>query len=284
MRDPAQATLAFVACLILGGVSASASPGFAQSLGAEPAVLPEVTGDAAAPDPVSALDPAETADQLSLSASDTVTRVSEWVLASGDNHGMPYLIVDKPHAQVFVFDSQGVQLGGAPALLGIAKGDDDAPGVGDLALSKIPMDERTTPAGRFVARLGPASDMDNVLWVDYDASLSLHPVITSNPEERRLQRLRSPSPGERRISHGCINVPTSFYENVVRTAFARTPGVVYILPDTKPLGQVFPGLASEAQAGPEALLAISDSMATRTSVEDTLGTEESAAPRAVQAR
>ncbi len=54
--------------------------------------------------------------------------------------------------------------------------------------------------------------------------------------------------------------------------------MVYILPDTKPLGDVFPALATEADAGRDAFLPISDSMASRTSVEDTLGTEDSATP------
>jgi hypothetical protein len=44
---------------------------------------------------------------------------------------------------------------------------------------------------------------------------------------------------DRRITFGCINVPVSFYEDVVRPQFVGTTGVVYILPETKSLQEVF---------------------------------------------
>jgi hypothetical protein len=169
-------------------------------------------------------------------------------MASGDNQDMPFIIVDKPDAEVFVFDPSGGLVGAAPALLGQALGDEAAPGIGDVELSNIPMDERTTEAGRFVARLGPAKGMKSVLWVNFDSALSLHPVITSNPQEQRLQRLRSPIADDRRITHGCINVPAAFYRDVVQRTFADTKGVVYILPDTKPVDEVFPALDRQADA------------------------------------
>ena len=150
------------------------------------------------------------------------------------------MIVDKVDAEVFVFYPDGRLRGAAPALLGAAKGDDSAPGIGDLELADIPMDQRTTAAGRFIAHLGPAKGMSSVLWVDFTTALSMHPVITSNADEHRLERLKSPSPDDRRITHGCINVPARFYRDTVRKTFTSTEAVVYILPDVKPLGEVFP--------------------------------------------
>jgi hypothetical protein len=158
---------------------------------------------------------------------------------------MPLLIIDKPAAEAFVFDASGQLLGSAPALLGSALGDDSAPGVGDRELSEIPMDDRTTPAGRFVAHIGPAEGFRSVLWVDFATATSLHAVITNYPQERRLERLKSPNPDDRRITHGCINVPAAFYRDVVLRNFADTTGVVYILPDTKSVDQVFPSFADE---------------------------------------
>ena len=78
--------------------------------------------------------------------------------------------------------------------------------------------------------------------------LSLHPVITSNAKEHRLQRLRSPSPDDNRITYGCINVPKSFYAGVIRPLIQTQGGVAYILPESRPLEQVF--AAALIQRGP----------------------------------
>ncbi len=78
-----------------------------------------------------------------------------------------------------------------------------------------------------------------ILWVDYDSAVSMHPVITSKPAERRAQRLATPTPLDNRISYGCINVPAKFFENVVRPAFAGTNGIVYVLPESRPARAVF---------------------------------------------
>src|SRR4029453_13205413 len=78
-----------------------------------------------------------------------------WVARSGDNQGLPFMVIDKGGAEVFVFDRAGVFMGATPALVGSAKGDHEVLGVGDRELSNIKPSERTTPAGRFVARVGP---------------------------------------------------------------------------------------------------------------------------------
>ena len=109
-----------------------------------------------------------------------------------------------------------------------------SPGVGDRELSDIKPEDRTTPAGRFVAKFGTASGNRKVLWVDYATAISLHPVVTRNKKERRLQRLKSPSPEDNRITYGCINVPAEFYAKVVRRLFKDATGVVYILPRPGP--------------------------------------------------
>ena len=83
--------------------------------------------------------------------------------------------------------------------------------------------------------------------MDYETSISLHPVITTNKKERRLQRLRSPSAGDNRITFGCINVPSGFYEDIVRPLFADTSGIVYILPEHKYLFEVFPAFRPDAR-------------------------------------
>jgi hypothetical protein len=172
-------------------------------------------------------------------ASHDARQNADWVVDSGDNHSMPFAIVDKTDAKVFVFDAHGQLRGAAPALLGLALGDDAVPGIGDRALSSIRREERTTPAGRFVSALGRNSHGKEILWVDYDGAVSMHPVVTTNPAERRLQRLATPTPLDNRISYGCINVPAKFFENVVRPAFTGTYGIVYVLPETRSAREVF---------------------------------------------
>lgn len=172
-------------------------------------------------------------------ASPQVRQMANWVLSSGDNKGMSFVLVDKKEAKVFVFDAAGQLKAASPALLGAARGDDSAPGIGDKPLSQVLPQEKTTPAGRFVAELGMNTKGEDIVWVDYDAAISMHRVRAVNPKERRLQRLASPSAADNRISYGCINVPTAFYATVVSPAFRRTKGIVYVLPETKPAGELF---------------------------------------------
>jgi hypothetical protein len=166
-------------------------------------------------------------------------QVADWVVDSGDNRGMPFVIVDKRDAKVFVFNADGRLRGAAPALLGLARGDYSIPGIGDREFSDMRPEERTTPAGRFVAMLGYNYQGKDVLWVDYDTAVSLHRVITTKPAERRLQRLATPTPLDNRISYGCINVPTKFYDSVVSPTFAETKGIVYVLPETRSNSEIF---------------------------------------------
>jgi hypothetical protein len=176
------------------------------------------------------------------SPSQTVTELAEWAVASGDPNGLPFVIVEKLSAQVFVFDRQGQPLGSTPALLGIALGDESTPGIGDRKLSDIAPGERTTPAGRFLAGFGPAAGHGETFWVDFSTALALHPVVTTNRREQRVKRLQSPASDDNRITYGCINVSADFYEQVVRRTFEGQRGVVYILPDSKRPDEVFPSL------------------------------------------
>jgi hypothetical protein len=172
-------------------------------------------------------------------ASNLAREVVDWVLSSQDHQGLSFVVVDKSEARVFVFDPQGRLQGAAAVLLGLTRGDDGVPGIGDRPLALIRPFERTTPAGRFMASLAKNVWGQTILWVDYEQGISLHPVRSVDPQERRLERLASPSAADNRISYGCINVPRSFWEKVVQPQFQSAVGVVYVLPDTKPLDAVF---------------------------------------------
>ena len=204
-----------------------------------------------APDEADTMAPprSQAPDDPAAGAQAAAPALAAWVIASGDNGGLPFVVIDKIAAEVSVFDASGAPLGEAPALLGFARGDDSAPGIGDRELSHIRPSERTTPAGRFLAGFGPADGGRTVLWVDYETAISLHPVVTSNPKEHRLARLQSPTAKDNRITFGCINVSTAFYREVVVPAFSGGHGVVYILPEAKPLAAVFPAFDLAQQAG-----------------------------------
>ena len=176
--------------------------------------------------------------------------MAQWVVDTADNGSHPFVILDKRRARVYVFDAGGQLAGASPVLLGYAAGDDTVPGIGERPLEQVLPQERTTPAGRFVAEPGRNAHNEDVVWVDYDAAVSMHRVRANNPAERRLQRLASATAADNRISYGCINLPVAFFDQVVWPRFRQARGVVYVLPEVKPLPEVFPGLA-----GPRAQVA-----------------------------
>jgi hypothetical protein len=179
------------------------------------------------------------ADFGQVQPSDEVRRVANWSMTTQDHQKMSFIIVDKKQAQVYVFDPSGHLKASAYALLGSAVGDDTVPGIGSKPIALVTPEERTTPAGRFIAKPGTsASRNEDVVWVDYDAAVSMHRVINFVKAERRLERIVSPDPAEHRISYGCINLPHDFYENAVAPA-ARAGAVIYVLPETRSLEQQF---------------------------------------------
>ncbi|MCD6673034.1 MAG: L,D-transpeptidase [Burkholderiaceae bacterium] len=178
-------------------------------------------------------------DFVDANPSAAAREVADWALASGDSRGLPFLIVDKPAATLYVFDANGRLVGFSPVLLGLARGDDSVPGIGTRPMAQIRPDERTTPAGRFLAERGLNSHGEDVIWVDYDAAVSMHRVRATNPKERRLERLRTPTIVDNRISYGCINVPARFYDRSVVPAFSNGHAVVYVLPETRPVQEQF---------------------------------------------
>jgi len=216
-------------CLALAGFALTAS---ASARSAEPPPASELAATDAKD--------AETKDAAVLS--EAASRVADWVAASGDNAALPYIIVDKQAASLLLFDAKGKALGQVPILIGVAVGDEATPGIGSKNLAEIGPAERTTPAGRFLAKFGMAAGKQRVLWVDYATSVALHPIPTGNQKERRRQRMLSPAIDDNRITFGCINVPSLFYSKSVRPLFQKKGGYVYVLPDTKPLEAVFPRL------------------------------------------
>ena len=177
---------------------------------------------------------------------DDVRQLASWAVATGDYQGKSFVILDKKDARVYIFEPSGRLKAVTPVLLGYAIGDDNAPGIGTKPLSEIRPEERTTPAGRFVAEIGMNARGEDVVWVDYDAAVSMHRVLTTNPAERRLERLATPTHEDNRVSYGCINLPKAFYEDVLAPTVKKAGAIIYVLPETRPLHQVFGPMDSKA--------------------------------------
>lgn len=180
-----------------------------------------------------------------------VKSVANWAVESRDNgrnsRRLPFAIIDKVNAKVFVFDANGRLLGGAPALLGIGRGDHYDSDTGSQKMGSIKPEDRNTPAGRFNVSLQRDIKGKEVLLIDYEAAIALHPVVQGTPAERRAERLNSATAEDNRISYGCINVPVQFYQKVVSPAFTKTNGVVYILPEKSSVPKFF-GFPAEASS------------------------------------
>lgn len=182
-----------------------------------------------------------------LSPSADARLVADWIATSRDNHALPYAVIDKRDASLILFDGKGKLLSQVPVLIGIAPGDDATPGVGSKKLAEIGPAEKTTPAGRFLAKFGYAAGRQRVLWVDYTNSVAIHPIPgDAARSENRRTRMLSPEADDNRITFGCINVPRAFYATDLRPLFAKKGGYVYVLPDTKALEDVFPRLRVHA--------------------------------------
>ncbi|PCD03600.1 hypothetical protein COC42_04340 [Sphingomonas spermidinifaciens] len=194
--------------------------------------------------------PVATKVEVPILPSADVARVAAWVAGSGDNRTLPYTIIDKNNAALFMFDGKGKQVAAVPVLIGIMAGDDASPGVGSKKLSDLGPAEKTTPAGRYLAKFGLPVAGERVLWVDYSTSVALHPIpADAAAKEKRRARILSPTSDDNRITFGCINVPRAFYAKQLRPGFRRKGGYVYILPDTKPIETVFPRLRTVPPVG-----------------------------------
>jgi len=161
-----------------------------------------------------------------------VTHVANWVSYTRNNKKKAFVIIDKKQAQMYVFDPQGKLRSHSPVLVGKAVGDRSAPGVGNKPLAQLKEDEKTTPAGRFLAARGRNTRGDDIIWIDYQAAVSMHRMHSVSAAERRAERMASPDADDNRISNGCVNVPPQFFNSVLKPAVVKYGAFVYVLPET----------------------------------------------------
>lgn len=237
LRDARTRRIAAIrSTLIIGAIAAGTALSLAAVTGGLPALSAASISSSSADAPQAS---PRSADFGQASPSAEARHIADWIADSRDNANADFIIVDKRDAKAYVFDAEARLRGASPVLLGSALGDDSVPGIGWRPIAEVRPEERTTPAGRFVAERGRNLQGEDVVWVDYDAAVSMHRVRATKPSERRLERLATPTVDDNRISYGCINVPVAFYEAYVRPTVATRRAIVYVLPDIKPVQQVF---------------------------------------------
>ncbi|MDH0867640.1 hypothetical protein [Mitsuaria sp. GD03876] len=230
---PLMAAAAAIA-LSLGASHAYAEPAIGPAaVPARPAVAPALVETTRSPSPSPSPSPFAV-DFRGEPASPEARAMAVSAFDHADAQGRPFAVVDKKEAKLFVFFADGRLAGAAPALLGLARGDSVAPGVGAMVTSGIPPALRTTPAGRYDSQPGPNLKGETVIWVDYDAAFAIHRLRPSPARERRAERLASASPDDNRISLGCVVVAGEFFDRVVTPVLGHGAGVVYVLPEPAP--------------------------------------------------
>lgn len=172
-------------------------------------------------------------------ASGDARYAAAWILAGADNESLPFAVVDKRDARLYVFDASGRFLGASAVLLGAAIGDVAVGEMTQRTPASLTAAERTTPAGRFSSEPGRNDKGEDIVWIDYAESLAIHRLRPAHPQQRRAARLASPTPDDNRISAGCIVVPVAFYETVVAPTLGSRRGVIYVLPETRPVRAMF---------------------------------------------
>jgi hypothetical protein len=193
----------------------------------------------------SELEPAPSAAATSFPAdtvlSDDAAVAAHWVADTEDNRGLPFVIVDKRRARLYVFAATGRLVGESPVLLGLSPGDASIPDIASRTPASLAPAERTTPAGRFASEPGHNAQGEDIVWFDYEAALAIHRLRPSPASQRRDERMDSVRSDDKRISYGCIVVPVAFYDAVVRPSLGRQRGVVYVLPETRPVVEMLRG-------------------------------------------
>ena len=228
MQSP---TRCFLAAPLLLALAVAAVPCWATAKHAEHATAGKKAAPKKAHGPL--------ADMKNVEAGKDVVQLANWVSYTYDSQHRPFVIVDKKAARMYVFDGWGRLWSHAPVLVGSAVGDDTAPGVGSKRLAQLKPGEKTTAAGRFEARPGKDNHGANVIWIDYDAALSMHAVASVSASERREERLATPEPDDNRISNGCINLPPKFFNGVLWPTVQRSGAIVYVLPETRTIARQF---------------------------------------------
>ncbi len=166
------------------------------------------------------------------------------IVQSSDHGRLPFAVVDKQAAVIMVYQPDGTFAGASTVLLGLTPGDESTTGVGQRTQAgKLELADRTTPAGRFESLPGNNLAGEHVVWIAYADALAIHRLRPAPAGERRVQRMASSNPRDKRISAGCVVVPEAFYDGVIRPVLGQGRAVVYVIPESGLWQQMWTGLA-----------------------------------------
>lgn len=147
-------------------------------------------------------------------ASDTI----HWVVANKDHGGKSFVVADKENGKILVVSPEGKVLDSQNALFGKNKGDSNAFGntpSGRFQLQKVDTKNLTAADRRvFGDSLLDLADKETGKKVRSSDGriIAMHRVV--NLPERKAA-LNSATPNDNFLSHGCINIPTAFYNKAV---------------------------------------------------------------------
>ena len=131
------------------------------------------------------------------------------------NNKKPFVLVDKPTATVYIYNSSGVLIKDFPCILGKNIGDEL--NTADTN-SEIPTNAYTTP-GRYTLSSNVSSEYKNtyhnrILKLNNSNGLAIHEIY---PEEleKRTNAINSKTIDDNRLSWGCINIISENYDKYI---------------------------------------------------------------------
>lgn len=151
-----------------------------------------------------------------------VRQTAAWVISTGDNRGLPFVVIDQVRQRLFAFGDDGRLVGSTPIL------------------SSGRWREEAAPAGRFVADRWHSTYADAIVWANRDQALSLR-AAPATASERRLAAEQVKD----RARAGSFHVAGEFYRQHL-SAFRHHASVAYVLPDMLPVRRNFIVYASSS--------------------------------------
>ena len=163
--------------------------------------------------------------------SNTVHQVSQ---IAGQNGDRVFLVVDKVHGKIALFENGEVKFAAA-ALTGQSTADVMPPdAIAKTHAQQVGVKYKVTPAGRYT--VSPVFDPQYGMVLEInenqgpDWSLAIHQVALWNKSQRRDARLRSANDEDKHITDGCVDVDAATIRQLLRLLTKKGRVPIYILP------------------------------------------------------
>jgi L,D-transpeptidase catalytic domain len=186
--------------------------------------------------------------------SDAVHQVSQ---IAGQNGDRVFLVVDKVHGKIALFENGEVKFAAA-ALTGQSTADVMPPdAIAKTHAQQVGVKYKVTPAGRYT--VSPVFDPQYGMVLEInenqgpDWSLAIHQVALWNKSQRRDARLRSANDEDKHITDGCVDVEAATMRQLLQLLAKKGAVPIYILPMDETLAPgLFPAWAEFSKEPAEA--------------------------------